>query len=182
MKYIFVAVLSVLFPLSKTYAQVSAFSLFALFPEMPQQMNNEELITVKNESDRIAFKYYSLLGVSKDDHDVFPIGKIIVGNTIHLFYADVKYAINGKSNDFLMDISALAFNKETGQPSATGPSFYLGIIGKDMYTRSSSFKLNNNNTITFTVHSLDNETGKKRSEMSTYKIGVKDLELLFSSL
>lgn len=161
------------------FSQSDTHTLLALFGELPKFMSNDDIIKLKDGDNKISYTYYQTLGVVSDDHEVFPIGKVIVGKTVHLFYADVKYGHNTPDN-YLIDISELTVDAETGKTVPSGVNFYLGMVGKDNLNRSTTFKVHDN-IITFTITSID-DNGKTTTETTDYKMTTKDLEYIHTSL
>lgn len=160
------------------YGQNATPALFNLFGALPKSMSNEQLIQLKDEGHKIPSVYYNTLQVVNDDHEVFPIGKVEVDKITHLFYADVKYGKSNNPDDYLIDVSSVAFDTKTGQMVEPGVNFYLGMVGRDAMFRSSHFKVNND-TITFTIITSD-ANGKRSVETTTYRMTGKHLEFVSS--
>lgn len=160
------------------HGQNATPALFNLFGPLPKSMSNEELIQLKDGGSKISSAFYNTLQVVSDDHEVFPIGKMEVDKITHLFYADVKYGKTNNPDDYLIDVSSVAFDTKTGQMIEPGVNFYLGMVGHDALIRSSHFKVNND-IITFTIITTDGN-GKKMVETTTYKMTGKFLEFVSS--
>jgi hypothetical protein len=149
-------------------AQTGSKELYAKFGAMPSSMNNENIQACIKESNLLstAFSLQLSAGFVAGSEEIYPIGKIEVGNVFHLFYGVVNW-YDKSNNDYSMNVACSTF-KKNGEMPRGGLQNYLCMTGQDALKRESTIQVDGDKII-FTMTSTSKEN-KVEIEKVTYKL------------
>lgn len=164
----------ILFSISVS-AQKATADFFNLFASLPSSMNNQEILAIPKNTERIGAQHLTVLSNVSFGHTYYPVGKISTGKVVHVLFADYRPGYTSDADDFLITLSMHSYHQKSGEMVTGGSVSYLAMSGWDALYRESSYLINGNE-ITFTLISTDKK-GNKETEQSTYTFG-KSLEFV----
>lgn len=159
-------------------AQTGSDELYNSFPSLPSSMENSDLVRLVKSGKSLDSEFFSALSVGylgTQDHEIYPIGKVITGKVVHLIYGIVSYR-DRSTFDYSMNVACSSFNSKSHELQGAGLQNYLTMSGQDALKREGSYEYSNG-MITFTLKSTD-KSGKVETETNTYKF-AKYLEIVF---